>query len=73
MYGCVDTASPWIPKYAMDGIVHETARFRLDETDSNDTHYNLEKMFKRSMSTHVKWGDEDLNWLYIKMFGTTDA
>jgi hypothetical protein len=73
MYGCVDIASPWIPKYAMDGIVHETARFRLDETDSNDTHYNLEKMFKRSMSTHVKWGNEDLNWLYIKMFGYENA
>lgn len=69
MYGCVDIDRPLIPRFVMDGIVHETARFRLDETDKTDTEYNLEKMFKRSLSTHVKWAGNDMSWIHKEIFG----
>jgi len=48
----------------MDAIVHETARFRLDETGRNATHYNLELMYKKSMRDHVKWGEKSLGYIY---------
>ena len=73
MYGSVDKSHPLVPRYAMDGIIHETARFRLDETDGTDTDYNLEKMFQRSLSTHVKWGNESMNWIYEDLFGVDHA
>ena len=63
-YGCVSIINPLIEKKYMDAIVHETARFRLDETDSTDTHYNLELMYKQSMRNHVKWQGQSLGYIY---------
>jgi len=68
MYGCVDIANPTIPKFVMDGIIHETARFRLAETEQVGEFYNLENMFKRSMIEHVKWGTENMSFIYKEMF-----
>ena len=48
----------------MDAIIHETARFRLDETARTDTHYNLELMYKQSMRNHVKWQGQSLGYIY---------
>jgi hypothetical protein len=63
-YGCVPIKRPVIATKYMDAIVHETARFRLDETERTDTHYNLELMYKKSMCDHVKWGGESLGYIY---------
>lgn len=63
-YGCVPIKSPTIETKYMDAIVHETARFRLDETERTDTHYNLELMYKKSMRDHVRWGEESLGYIY---------
>lgn len=73
MYGCVEVDDPYIDKNIMDGIIHETAQFRLDETgELVDNRYNLEIMFKRSLGTHVKWGDQTLSHVYEKLFGEHD-
>jgi hypothetical protein len=63
-YGCVPISAPFIKTKYMDAIVHETARFRLDETARTDTHYNLELMYKQSMRNHVKWRGESLKYIY---------
>jgi hypothetical protein len=63
-YGCVPIINPLIERKYMDAIVHETARFRLDETDNTDTHYNLELMYKQSMKNHVKWQGQSLEYIY---------
>jgi hypothetical protein len=53
----------------MDAIVHETARFRLDETGKPVNNLlNLETMFKRSLNTHVMWGDQNMNYIYEEIF-----
>jgi hypothetical protein len=68
-YGCVPVNNPYIKSKYMDGIVHETARFRLEETGpaQNDL-LNLETMFKRSLSTHVMWGNQNMNYIYKEIF-----
>jgi hypothetical protein len=63
-YGCVPITNPLIERKYMDAIVHETARFRLDETASTDTHYDLELMYKQSMINHVKWQGQSLGYIY---------
>ena len=63
-YGCVTITNPLIKAKYMDAIVHETARFRLDETDRSDTHYNLELMYKQSMLNHVKWQGQSLGYIH---------
>ena len=69
MYGCVEVKDPFIECKMMDGIIHETAQFRLDETgDTINNRYNLETMFKRSLGVHVKWGSETLSDIYKEMF-----
>ena len=69
MYGCIEVADPYIQAKYMDGIIHSTAQFRLDETgDLVDGRYNLETMFKQSLGKHVKWGNEDMNWIYKEIF-----
>lgn len=69
MYGCVEVLDPYIDKKMMDGIIHETAQFRLDETgELLQDRYNLEIMFKRSLGTHVKWGQDTLSFIYRDMY-----
>jgi hypothetical protein len=72
MYGCVEITDPYIDCAMMDGIIHSTAQFRLDETgETINDRYDLEKMFKRSLGVHVKWGTETLDDVYKEMFGNT--
>ena len=69
MYGCVEVDDPFIEAKYMDGIIHSTAQFRLDETgDLVNGKYNLETMFKQSLGVHVKWGKEDMRFIYEEMF-----
>ena len=69
MYGCVEVADPYIQAKYMDGIIHSTAQFRLDETgELVNGKYDLETMFKRSLGTHVKWGKDDLQFIYKEIF-----
>lgn len=68
-YGCVPVDRPYIEEKYMQGIIHETAQFRLEETgEAVDSVLNLETMFKRSLGTHVKWGDEDMSYIYKEIF-----
>lgn len=68
-YGCVPVNNPYIKEKYMQGIIHETAKFRLEETGKAiDNVLNLENMFKRSLQTHVKWGDYNMNYIYKEMF-----
>ncbi len=69
MYGCVEKDNPFIEKRFMDGIIHSTAQFRLDETgELVNGSYNLEIMFKQSLKNHVRWGKETLDFVYQTMF-----
>lgn len=73
MYKCVEVDDPFIEAKYMDGIIHETAKFRLDETGpKNNNRYDLEKMFFNSLCTHVKWGECDLNFVYQNIIGDSD-
>jgi len=68
-YGCVEIADPFIEAKYMDGIIHDTAQSRLDETgDLVDGKYNMELMFKGSLGTHVLWGSENMQWIYREIF-----
>jgi len=69
-YGCVPVNDPFIEEKYMQGIIHETAKFRLDET-GNPTNgkLNLEIMFKKSLGKHIKWGDHNLSDVYKRVFG----
>lgn len=70
-YGCVPVDDPYIETKYMDAIIHSTAQFRLDETGEllNNT-YNLELMFKGSLSKHVMWGSESMEYIYKEIFNT---
>jgi hypothetical protein len=69
MYGCIQVDDPYIEAKYMDGIIHETAKFRLEETgELVSGNYNMEIMFKRSLGEHVKWGTENLNFVYKDIF-----
>lgn len=69
-YGCVQVDYPYIESKWMDSIIHHSAKFRLEEIGIvDDNRYDLEKMFKRSMSEHVLWGDISMKYIYKEMFG----
>lgn len=69
-YGCVPTNNYWVDAIWMDSIIHHTAKFRLEETgDIINGKYNLERMFKGSIGKHVKWGDQDMAYIYKEIFG----
>lgn len=69
MYGCVETKDPYIQSIYMDGIIHESAKFRLEETgDIVNGQYNLKNMFKRSLKEHVKWGEQSMEYIYKEIF-----
>jgi hypothetical protein len=68
-YGCVPVNNPYIDAEYMDGIIHESAKFRLAETGAViDNKYNLEIMFRRSMQEHVKWGNYTMEFIYKEIF-----
>ena len=68
-YGCVPVNDPYIEEKYMQGIIHETAQFRLDETGQLvEGKLNLEIMFKRSLGTHVMWGDQNMHYIYKELF-----
>jgi hypothetical protein len=68
-YGCVPVNTPYVEERYLQGIIHETARFRLDETgDPIDRKLNLEVMFKKSLGQHVLWGDSDMSYIYKELF-----
>jgi hypothetical protein len=68
-YGCVPINDPYIEEKYMQGIIHDTAKFRLDETgNAISGKLNLEAMFKRSLGTHVLWGDENMSYIYGEIF-----
>jgi hypothetical protein len=66
-YGCVSVADPVIEAEYMEAIVHGTAIHRIQEVKT-DRGYDLSKMFKRSLGNFVKWGYEDLDFVYKAMF-----
>lgn len=68
-YGCVPVETPYIEEKYMQGIIHDTAQFRLEETGAAvDNVLNLETMFKRSLGTHVLWGERDMSYIYKELF-----
>lgn len=68
-YGVVPIKYPYIEEKYMEAIVHDSARFRLDETGPrNNGLIDLEKMFKRSLSTHVLWGKSNMSYIYEEIF-----
>ena len=68
-YGCVPVDKPYIEEKYMQGIIHDTAQFRLEETGAAvDNVLNLETMFKRSLGTHVLWGERDMSYIYKELF-----
>lgn len=68
-YGCLPVNNPLVPVKCMDAIIHESAKFRLDETGPViDGYYNLEEMFKRGLEEHVLWGDRNLKFIYDSIF-----
>lgn len=68
-YGCVNVDDPYVDSVYMDSIIDPTAQFRLEETgEKQNNRYNLEIMFKRSLSTHVLWGEENMNFIYKELF-----
>ena len=68
-YGCVPVEEPYIGEKYMQGIIHDTAKFRLEETgQAVDNVLNLETMFKRSLSEHVLWGDQNMSYIYKELF-----
>jgi len=68
-YGGISTNDPFVDAEYMDGIIHESAKFRLAETGAIvDNKYNLEIMFQRSMQEHVKWGNQNMEYIYKEIF-----
>lgn len=68
-YGCVLVNYPYIEEKYMQGIIHDTAKFRLEETGQRiDNLINLEIMFKRSLGVHVLWGNQNMNYIYKELF-----
>ena len=68
-YGCISTENPYVESKYMDSIIHGSAKFRLEETGAIiDSKYNLEIMFQRSMQEHVRWGDQNLEYIYKEIF-----
>ncbi len=68
-YGCLPISQPLVPKVCMDAIIHDSAKFRLEETGPvEDGYYNMETMFKRGLEEHVLWGSKNLKFIYDAIF-----
>ena len=68
-YGCVQVNNPYVEEKYMQGIIHETAQFRLEETGKAiDSVLNIETMFKRSLGEHVLWGNQNMSYIYKEIF-----
>jgi hypothetical protein len=68
-YGVVPVKHPYIKEKYMEAIIHDSARFRLDETgDRLNNLINLEIMFKQSLSKHVMWGSSNMSYIYKEIF-----
>ena len=68
-YGCVQVNNPYVEEKYMQGIIHETAQFRLEETGKAiDGVLNIETMFKRSLGEHVLWGNQNMSYIYKEIF-----
>jgi hypothetical protein len=68
-YGCVPVETPYIEEQYMLGIIHDTAKFRLEETGkAAGGLLNLETMFQRSLGEHVLWGDQNMSYIYKEIF-----
>jgi len=68
-YGCVPKSNPLIHSKYMDAIIHESAKFRLDETGPLiGENYNLGIMFKRGLEEHVLWGEHNLKFIHDLIF-----
>lgn len=68
-YGCVPIDEPFVDEKYMNAIIHETAKFRLDELGALvNNKFNLEEMFKRSLGEHVFWGDKNMRYIYKEIF-----
>ena len=68
-YGVVPVAYPYIEEKYMQAIIHDSARFRLEETgEAKNNLVDLSIMFKRSLETHVLWGKSNMSYIYKEIF-----
>ncbi len=68
-YGVVPVEYPFIEEHYMQAIIHDSARFRLAETgEVKNNLIDLSIMFKRSLETHVMWGDKNMSYIYKEIF-----
>jgi hypothetical protein len=68
-YGVVPIDRPYIEERYMQAIIHDSARFRLEETgETKDNLIDLSIMFKRSLETHVLWGKSNMSYIYKEIF-----
>lgn len=69
-YGCVPIEDPFVEEKYMLAIIHDSAKFRLDETGPLVSgKVNLEIMFKQSLKEHVLWGTQNMSFIYQEIFG----
>lgn len=68
-YGCLPKNKPLVPQNCMDAIIHDSAKFRLEETGpAINGYYNMETMFKMGLREHVLWGNCNLKFIYHEIF-----
>jgi hypothetical protein len=64
-YSSVFTEEPMIPKTYVDAILSDTSTYRLkDKGVVCNEWINVEEMFKNALLYHVKWGSENLDFIY---------
>lgn len=67
-YGCMPVSDPLIDSVYMNAIIHGTALHRIKEVVTQDGKYDLGQMFKRSLGNYVRWGSQNLVYVYRQMF-----
>ena len=71
LYGCIEQSNPYVNFDLVKGLIGDVSGHRFDEAlKGNDLDIGF--MFKRALSTFVKWPDDQLAKIYEKLYAGKD-
>jgi hypothetical protein len=70
-YGCIEQSNPYVDFNMVKGLIGDVSGHRFDEAlKGNDLDIGF--MFKRALSTFVKWPDDMLSVIYKELYASQD-
>jgi hypothetical protein len=66
-YGCIEASDPYVDFNMVKGLIGDVSGHRFAEALKNND-LDISFMFKRALSTFVKWPDDMLQTIYEKLY-----